>query len=129
MSHLKQLGEEGHIYNANGELEGLYTIDGAKARQEFGDKRFWEGIDEIVRLYTRINPSEMNYAAVENTTIRNQSKNEFNSNDSGSFREALNIPHGLYLALTDYERTLFRSKKTRREFMRRFPALRSCETV
>lgn len=125
----KQIGEESHVYDSLGNLQGLYTIDGREARRVFGEKRFWEGVAEIVRLYTQINPNEMKVADWENTAIRVENKNKYGSNETKSMRQALNLPHGLYLALTDYEPTLFRNKKTRTEFMKQFPVLRTCDVV
>ena len=125
----KSIGNESHVYSNAGELQGLYTIDGAEARRKFGNNKFWEGVDEIVKLYKEINPSEFKAAIIENTNIKYDNKNKHGSNDSKSMRQALNLPYGLYLALTDYEVTLFRNKKTREAFMKRFPALRSCESV
>lgn len=120
--------DENHVYK-NGELAGLFTIDGFKAREEFGNARFWEGVTEMIRLYTEINPNEMKMALIENQTIIADNKDKFGGNESRSMRQALNLPYGLYLALIDYERTLFRNKKTRTAFMKRYPALRSCSVV
>ena len=125
----KKIGEESHVYNSAGELQGLYTIDGKEVRRVFGNSKFWSGVDEIVRLYTKINPGEMQYATVENNNIKFENTNALGTNKSGSMRQALNLPHGLYLALVDFEPTLFRNKKTREKFMKRFPTLRTCETV
>ena len=123
------MSEESHVYHDNGELAGLYTIDGAEARKVFGNKKFWEGVDECIRLHTQLHPVEMKYATVENSIIRDTNNNEFASNDSSSMRQALNIPHGLYLVLIDYEIRLFRDKKMRTAFMRRYPMLRTCNKV
>jgi len=120
---------EGHRYNADGELEGLYTVDGKKAREVHGNSNFWEGVKEVIRYYTEINPSEMKYCTLENSIQRETNKNETGGNDSGSMRQALSLPHGLHLALTDYEPRLFRDKKMRTEFMKRFPHLRTCNKV
>lgn len=129
MASKKTIGTEAHKYDAQGNLEGLYTIDGKKARQTFGSSRFWEGVDEIVRLYKQINPSEFDLAQYENMNVKLNNKNEYGSNESKSFRMVLQLPHGLYLALTDYEQRIFRDKKMRETFMKRYPSLRSCETV
>lgn len=123
------MSTESHVYKKDGELAGLYTIDGAEARRVFGNKKFWEGVDEMVRLYTKLHPNEMKTATVENNQIKFENKNRHGSNDSKSMRQALNIPYGLYLVLIDYEVTLFRNKKTRTAFMKRYPHLRACETV
>lgn len=125
----KIIGQESHVYKDNGDLAGLWTIDGAKARQQFGYDRFWEGMDEIIRLYRQINPGEMDRADYENLDKKLKAKNELGSNDSGSFREAINIPYGLYLVLIDYEPMIFRDKKYRTAFMKRYKNLRSCEKV
>ena len=125
----KKIGEESHVYNTKGELEGLYTIDGAEARRVFGDKKFWQGTDEIIRLYQQINPSEYQYTVAENSLTKQDNKNSFGSNKDNTFRQALSIPYGLYLALIDYEPTIFRDKKKRTNFMKRYPLLRTCEKV
>lgn len=123
------MSTESHVYNEDGDLQGLFLIDGVEARKVYGNKRFWEGVDEIVRLYTELNPNEMQGAVVENASIRTNNLNRFGGNESKSMRQALNIPYGLYLPLLDYEKTLFRNKKTREAFMKRYPHLRSCDTV
>lgn len=125
----KVVGEESHVYDEHGNLEGLYTIDGKEVRRVFGDRKFWEGVDEIVRLYTQINPTEMAVVTAENYQTRQDNKNDFGSDKHNVYRHALSIPHGLYLALIDFEQTLFRNKKTRERFMKRYPNLRSCNTV
>ena len=125
----KTIGTESHVYDELGQLEGLWTIDGHKVRNTFGARKYWEGIDEIVRLYRQINPTEMAVTKIENDTQKTDNKNDFGSNDTKVFRHALNIPHGLYYTLIDYDPQLFRNKKTRTAFMKRFPDLRSCITV
>lgn len=117
------------VYDKQGQIDGLWTIDGKKARQEFGNSRFWEGVDEIVRLYKEINPAEWDANLRMNVDTRLNNNNEFGGNKGGSFRLALNIPHGLYLALTDYEPRIFRDKTKRTAFMKRFNELRACDTV
>ena len=125
----KAVGEESHVYNKHGHLEGLYTIDGNKARQEFGDRRFWQGLDEVIRLYREINPSEMAAADYDNIDRKLNNKKATGASEKGAFREAINIPYGLYLVLIDYEPQLFRDKKMRTNFMKRYPSLRSVEVV
>jgi len=124
----KEVGKESHVYNDKGDLEGLWTIDGHKARQEFGDRRFWEGVDSIVRLYREINPNEMAVSDYENMD-KKLNKGGTGGSDKGAFREAINLPHGLYLALIDYEPRIFRDKKMRTAFMKRYEFLRSVEVV
>lgn len=121
--------DKAQVFDTKGNLQGLWTIDGTKARQEFGDSRFWEGVDELVRLYREINPAEMDRADYENLDKKLNNKKDTGSSESGSMREAINIPHGLYLVLTDYEPRIFRDKKMRHAFMKRYPALRSVEKV
>jgi len=122
-------GNESHVYHDDGQLAGLYTIDGVEVRRVFGNKKFWQGVDEIIRLYREINPNEMKYAQVENESIKADNKNKFAGNESGSMRQALNLPYSLYLTLIDFEPTLFRNKKTRTKFMKRYPLLRTCKVV
>jgi len=123
------MSTESHVYHKDGELAGLYTIDGVEARRVFGNKKFWEGVDELIKLYTQLHPMEMKTASIENAQIKFDNKNKHGSNESKSMRQALNIPYGLYLVLIDYEPTLLRNKKTRTAFMKRYPHLRACETV
>lgn len=125
----KEVGKESHVYDEHGNLEGLWTIDGHKVRETFGISRFWEGVDEIVRLYKEINPSEFDLALYENTKTKLENHKDTGGNKSGSFRQALQVPYGLYLVLIDYEPRIFRDKKTRENFMKRYPALRSVEVV
>ena len=125
----KEIGKESHVYKDDGELAGLYTIDGFKVREAFGNKKFWQGADEIVRLYTQLNPNEMQVAATENAATKAGNFNDLGTNDSKSMRQALNIPYALYLVLIDYELTLLRNKKTRSAFMKRYPMLRTCNQV
>lgn len=125
----KELGKESHVYDKGGNLEGLWTIDGAKAREEFGNKQFWQGVDQILRLYREINPNEMDRADYENIDKKLNNKTATGASKTGSMREAINIPYGLYLVLIDYEPRIFRDKKMRHSFMKRYPALRSIEVV
>ena len=117
------------VYNDTGDLQGLWTIDGKKARGEFGDARFWEGVERIVTLYKEINPADFQAAVDHNAATKLDNINEFGSNKSKSFRQALQLPHGLYVALIDYEPRMFREKKKREEFMKRFEGLRSCNKI
>lgn len=117
------------VYDQTGDVAGLWTIDGKKAREEFGNARYWEGVDEIVRLYKEINAAEFEAVMLDNVNKRLENYNEFGSNKSKSFRQVLDIPYGLYLVLVDYDPRIFRDKKTRTNFMRRFNELRSCDTI
>ena len=116
-------------YDHTGDISGMWTIDGKKAREEFGDSRYWEGVDEIVRLFKELHPAEYDATITATVKERLNNNNEYGSNKGNSFRKALEIPHGLYLALTDYDQRIFRNKKTRTEFMKRFNELRACDTV
>lgn len=121
--------EKAFVNHANGDLAGLWTIDGKKCRDEFGESRFWEGVDEIIRLYQELHPNEYDTAVTENVETRLDNKNKFGSNTSGSTRIALNLPYRLYLTLIDYEPRIFRDKKKRQAFMKRYNALRACDAV
>lgn len=125
----KEIGTESHVYDSKGNLDGLWTIDGKKARQVHGDSRFWEGMDELVRLYREINPGEMAAADYDNMDRKLNTNTRTGASKSGSFREALNLPYGLYLVLTDYEPNIFKDKKLRTSFMKRYSSLRSVEVV
>lgn len=129
MPKSKVAGTESHVYNAQGDLDGLWLIDGAKARQEYGNSKFWEGMDEVIRLYREINPNEMDRADYENIDKKLKNTKKTGASKTGSMREAINIPYGLYLVLIDYEPRIFRDKKLRTAFMKRYSALRSVEVV
>lgn len=129
MAKSKKIGEESHVYDLQGNLQGLWTIDGRKARQEFGNQRFWEGMDELIRLYGEINPLEMKAAYNENLNTKLNNKSKTGGGKTKTMREALNLPHGLYLVLIDYEPRIFRDKKLRTAFMKRYKNLRSVEEV
>lgn len=117
------------VLDTSGDLRGLWTIDGAKAREVYGNKRFWEGVSELVRLYSEIHAGDYLAAVEENTETKLNNHNQYGSNESKTVRHSLSIPYGLYLILTDYEPNFFKQKKKREEFMRRFPTLRACDTV
>lgn len=120
------MGAEHHVHRDDGTFIGLYTIDPQKARKQYG---FWEGITEIVREYSRLHPEEMRTIAHHNELTKRTNKDEFGANTAMTLRHCLSLPFGLLNFLEEYEPTLFANKKTRHEFMRRFPALRSCQSV
>lgn len=116
-------------YDKGGDVEGMWLIDGKKAREEFGNTKYWQGVDKIIEIYKDLHPNEYEAAVLENVDTRLGNHNEFGSNKAKSTRLAINIPHNLYLVLVDYDPRMFRDKKTRENFMRRFNALRACDTV
>lgn len=116
-------------YDHTGDVSGLWTIDGKKARDEFGDSRYWEGVDKIVDIYKDMHPVDYDAAIRENVDIRLGNHNQYGSNKAKSTRIALNLPYGLYLVLVEYDSRMFRDKKKRETFMKRFNALRACDTV
>ena len=113
----------------NDDIAGLYTIDGFEVRRVFGIKRFWQGVDEIIRLYGELHPNEMILTKVDNELTKKENMNDFGSSTTGAHRKALSLPAGLLLVLKDYEPTIISNKKTRAQFMRRYPHLRACNTV
>lgn len=126
---VKQAGYEHIILKDDGEVAGVWTIDGHKVREEFGAKKYWEGIDEIIRLYTKINPNEIAVMNVHNQLERDSQNNEFGSNKAGAIRYALSLPYNLLLVLKDYDKDIIQDKKKRQTLMRRHPQLRTCHTV
>lgn len=119
---------ENLVFN-NNDLAGLWTIDGHEVRRVFGEKKYWQGVDEIIRLYSELHPHEMTVTKVDNEIDRNSASNEFASNKSGSARKALSLPSRLLLVLKDYDPEIIKNKKKRTAFMKRYPFLRACQTV
>lgn len=125
---MKPIGSEHLKFDDKGHLLGLYTISGEKARELYGESRFWEGVEHIVQDYMRVNPGEINFTREENKTYRQQNNNEFGSNQTGSFRHALSLPAGLFNSLIEYEPKFFSEKKYIHKFMKLYPVFRACET-
>lgn len=126
---VKQAGHEHVNLHDNGDIAGLWLIDGHKVREHFGAKKYWQGVDEIIRLYTEIHPNEMQVMGVHNQLERNDAKNQYASNQEGSVRHALSMPYQLYLVLVDYDPQIIKDKKKRAALMKRHPNLRACQTV
>lgn len=116
----KQIGQEHWVLDGAGNLKGLFTLSGSKAKELYGTRRYWEGVDHIVRDYARLHPQEVTEQRIENTLTKENNFNEFASNQSGSFRQALEIPVGLYNVLWEYDDQMFNNKKTLHEFMKRY---------
>lgn len=129
MKRGKMVGEEHINFDAHGNVLGLFTIDALKAREHYGAKRYWEGVRELIREYTNLNPIEMQLVIEENTLSRDQSFDEFAGSTAGTFRQAITIPVGLLNLLEQYDPTIITEKRTRHEFMRLFPMLRACRTI
>lgn len=129
MKKVKQAGYEHVTLKQDGEVAGVYTIDGHKVREVFGVKRYWEGVDEIIRLYKEINPNEIAVMEVHNQLERDSKNNEFGSNKAGAVRHALSLPYNLLLVLKDYDKDIIQDKKKRQTLMKRHPILRTCQTV
>lgn len=125
----KAVGYEHIKVGDSGDLEGLWLIDGHKVREHFGDRKYWQGVDEIIRRYTEINPLEMATAKAENDAVKKENRNSFGSNNSGSFRHALNLPYGLLLVLKDFDKDIIQDKKKRQSLMKLYPNLCACEIV
>jgi hypothetical protein len=125
----KLIGEEHINFDQYGNVLGLYTIDAVKAREHYGKSRYWEGVDDLVRTYSRINLGEIAAVVKENTDVKQSAFNRFTSNNAGNFRQALTLPQGLYNLLETYDPTFFTNKKMLHEFMRLYPQLRACETL
>lgn len=113
----------------SGDIDGLWLIDGHKVRDVFGAKRYWEGIDEIMRLYKEIHPNEWQDMVIHNQLEKDDSKNATGSNQSGAVRHALSVPYPLYLVLHDYDDQIIKDKNKRHLLMKRYPVIRACQTV
>lgn len=125
----KQVGYEHLNVKDDGDVAGLWLIDGHKVRETFGVKRYWQGVDEIIKLYTQLHPNEMQITSVHNQLDRDDKNNEYGSNTSGAVRHALTIPYNLLLVLKDYDRDIIQNKAKRTAFMKRYPQLRACKVV
>lgn len=118
-----------HIVYQGDDIAGLYTIDGFEVRRVFGNKRFWEGMDEIMRLYKELHPHEIDVVSVDNAIQKDKNMNQYGSTQEGVHRLALQIPIGLLNIMKDYEPTIIKDNKLRHAVMKRYPFLRGCHTV
>lgn len=125
----KQVGQEHWVLDEKGNFKGLFSLSGEKARQLYGQKDFWNGVDHIIRDYMQLHPQEIKEQRIENQLTRDSNFNEFGSNQSGSFRQALELPVGLYTVLFEYEESLLTNKKTLHEFMKRYPIFTTAKTL
>lgn len=109
----------------HGLLLGLHKVDAEAAHQY----EFWEGVDMIIKAYTRINPGEMAAILADNKLQRDQNASATGSNQSKTQRSTISLPFGLMLVLEEYEPEIFTNKKMLYEFMRLFPGLRTCHKI
>ena len=113
--------QEHWVVDKKGNLKGLYSLSGTKAQEIYGKRDIWKAVDEIIRQYAMVHPNEIKEQRVENMLTKQNNFNDFASTESGSFRQALEIPVGLFNILVEYENTLFTNKKTLHTFMKRYP--------
>lgn len=115
-----------HLVSVDGTLIGYHAIDVDKAKEQHS---YWEGIDEIIRAYSLINPNEMASIVADNKLQQARATYDTGSNKSGTQRQTVGLPFGLMLALEEYDEELFTNGRKLHEFMRLFPGLRTCRTV
>jgi hypothetical protein len=125
----KQSGQEHWVLDNKGNLKGLYALSGQKALDVYGKRDLWQAVDQIVRQYAQIHPNEIKEQRIENQLTRDNTFNEYASNQTGTFRQALEIPVGLFNVLFEYESTLFTNKKTLHEFMKRYPIFTTAKSI
>jgi len=125
----KQTGQEHWVLDDKGNLKGLYSLSGEKARNLHGAKNYWEGVDQIIREYAQVHPQEIKEQRIENQLTKDNNFNEYGSNQSGSFRQALELPVGLYNVLWEYDDQIFNNKKTLHTFMKRYPIFTTAKTL
>lgn len=125
----KLIGQEHLVFDDNGKFKGLYSLSGAKAREIYGASRYWEGVDHILREYAQVHPGEIQEQRIENQLTKDNNFNQYASNESGSFRQALEVPVGLFTVLTEYDEQMFNNKKTLHEFMKRYPLFTTAKTI
>jgi hypothetical protein len=121
----QSLGHE-HLVTSNGALLGLYTVNALAAQEQY---EYWEGVEEIIKAYTRIRPGEMAAVIADNRLQQSQNFYATGRNKSGTQRQTVGLPFGLTLVLDEYDPELLTNKRKLHEFMRLFPGLRTCKTV
>lgn len=129
MAKSKTVGLEHVNYDDRGNIAGLWQIDGNKVREHFGVRKYWQGIDEIIKLYTEMHPNEMAAMTFHNKLEQNDKNKDTGASTSGSYRHALSLPYNLLLVLKDYDKNIISDKKKRTALMKRFPNLRACKVV
>jgi hypothetical protein len=125
----KIVGQEHWVTDDKGNFKGLYSLSGEKAKNLYGTRKYWEAVDHIIRDYAQVHPEEIKEQRIENQLTKSTNFNEFASNESGSFRQALEIPVGLYNVLWEYDDQMFNNKKTLHEFMKRYPIFTTAKTI
>ena len=120
------VSKEHHVYNKDGSLAGVHSIDIEKCKKLYG---YWEGVDAIVQAYSMLHPQEMRQTVIENDAIRDNNYNKFGAGKSNGLRHGLSIPAGLFHALNDYDRELLKDKKKLNQFMKNYKGLRTCKEV
>jgi len=115
-----------HIVSVGGNVLGYNSIDINSAHQGFD---LWDGVDAVIRAYTKINPSEVALVLADNKLQRQQAASSTGSNKSGTMRSTISLPFGLMLKLDELEPTLLTDKRTLYEFMRRYEGFRTCRVI
>jgi hypothetical protein len=119
------IGHE-HLVTSNGALLGLHTVNVKAAQDQY---EYWEGVEEIIKAYTRIRPGEMAAIIADNRLQQTQNFHATGRNASGSQRQTIGLPFSLTLLLDEYDPDLLTDKRKLHTFMRLFPGLRTCQTV
>lgn len=118
--HLEQ---EHWNLDPEGNLKGVWALNTDNAT---GGR--WAMIDQVIREYTQLHPSEMEMLVYENKAI-SDSRNAHAASENKSIRWGISVPAGLLFALERVEPMLFVEKPLYHEFLKRYKGLRICKVV
>jgi hypothetical protein len=116
---------EEHWKVRDGNFLGLYALKSEHAKGL--DK--WERIDDIVRAYTQLHPTEVELTVRENQAQKKEQLNMWGATKDKSLRQGLAIPAGLLFAIEQVYPEVFSEKPELHKFMRKFQGFTVCETV
>lgn len=125
----KPLGQEHWKFDDKGNFVGLYTISAEKAREMYGDSRWFDGVRHIIKDYYRVHPGELNFQAMQNDLTKSTNFNKYGATKDSGYRHALEIPAGLHAVLSEYHPELFTDRAKLHRLMKEFPALAACSVV
>lgn len=117
--------DEHIVRNVDGTFKGVKVVD--LTGMEYTDN--WDAVDQAIRDYTDINPTETRAVIVQNAAIRNSNYTKFGSDKEKTMRHGASLPPGLYFKLLQIMPDLFTNKRKLHHFMKVYKGFRTCDTI
>jgi len=121
----KAPGTEHLMLDEHGRVVGLYSLN----TDSLEGIDTWTAVDQVIKEYSVLNPSEIQLQILQNKETRNTNYNKWGSGKSKAMRHGVSIPAGLLFKLERVMPDLFQDRRKTREFMRRYKGFRTCEAI